>query len=201
MEKSQKEYRIGNDPSRNLVTASNWSRSRRSEVLSEFRKVGERYENSVGRMLVEQMGGEFTCSTASQNMRQHIDIWWTDENGVKHGVDVKMPKKTRRYDTEPDNTRTWVEILNTAGDPGWLDGDEEWIAFVREGGFNEVLFVNRSKLSKFVKDRIKNSKVVEYNTGVSYDLYTRAKWGNNDMCTIVPFSDMEPFVDFRIKFK
>ena len=193
-------YTIGNDPSR-VVTAEGWSQERRTEVLSEFRKVGERYEDSVGRLLVEQNGGTYRKSTSSENMTKHIDIWWKDKEGKLHPIDVKMPKKTRRYDTSPDNTRTWVEILNTAGNPGWIDGEEEWIAFVREGEFKEVLFVNREKFSKFLKKRIESSRVVEYNTGIEYDLYTRAKWGNNDMCTIVPFSDMEPFVDFRIKFK
>ena len=128
-------------------------------------------------------------------------MWWVDDEGNEHGIDVKMPKKTRRSDTEPDNERTWVEILNVSGNPGWIDGEEEWIAFIRSGKYNDVLFVNRKKLSKFVKRKIKNSKIFEYNTGVSYDLYTRKKWGNNDLCTIVPFVDMKPFIDFTLKVK
>lgn len=194
-------YRIGNNPNRNMVTADNWSRDRRSAVLASFRKVGEGYETSVGRILCESMGGTFTTSSFRENTKDHVDIWWTDGDGVRHGIDVKMPKKTRRQDSAPDHTRTWVELLNTNGDPGWLDGSEEMIAFVREGEFNEVLFVDRKGLSDFVKERTRTSRVNEYNSGVEYDLYTRARWGNNDMCTIVPFSDMEPFVRFKVKFQ
>lgn len=193
-------YTIGNDSSR-VVTAEGWSREQRAAVMSQFRRNGEVYENSVGRLLVERLGGSFSNSSFKQNTSDHVDIWWTDKDGVEHGIDVKMPKKTRRHDSEPDNMRTWIEILNTAGQPGWVDGSEQWIAFVREGGFDEVVFVDRKRLSEFVKERTKGSKVFEYNTGNSYDLYTRAKWGNNDMCTIVPFEDMEPFVDFRLKLK
>lgn len=175
--------------------------SERKNILSNFRKIGEGYETSVGRILVEQIGGSFKTSTFKQNTVEHIDILWTDQDGCEHGIDVKMPKKTRRYDSEPDNSRTWIEILNINGGPGWIDGSEEWIAFVRDGNFNDILFANRAKLSSFVKKRIETSRIYEYNTGRNYDLYTRRKWGNDDLCTIVPFEDIEPFVDFKLKFK
>ena len=84
----------------------------RKNILSNFRKIGESYETSVGRMLVEQIGGSFKTSTFKQNTVGHIDILWTDPDGCEHGIDVKMPKNTRRYDSEPDNNRTWIEILN-----------------------------------------------------------------------------------------
>jgi hypothetical protein len=50
------------------------------------------------------------------------------------------------------------------------------------------------------KEKIKNSRINDFNSGISYELYTRKKWGNNDLCTIVPFKDMEPFIEFKLNF-
>jgi hypothetical protein len=178
-----------------------WINEHKNVFFNKFKREADEFECKVGQLLVEQKGGNWNLSKARDDMKKHVDLWWTDKDGVIHGIDVKMPKKTRRTDSEPDNERTWVEILNVGGKPGWIDGEEEFIAFVRSGEYQDVLFVDRAKLSKFVKTKIKKSKTNEYNSGVSYDLYTRKKWGNNDLCTIVPFEDMKPFVVFSLKFE
>lgn len=181
-------------------TVASWTPQRRKEVLSSFQKVGEVYEDAVGRRLVEAKGGKYVKSTLNENTKKHIDIWWTEDNGSRHGIDVKMPKRIRRGDTAPDNTRTWVELVNKAGDRGWLYGDEEWISFVREGEFRDILFVNRKKLAEFVESKVRNARINDFNSGENYDLYSRARWGDHDVMTIVPFDDMMDFVDFKLTF-
>ena len=185
----------------NTNTVKSWTPTRRKSVLSSYQAMGERYEDVVGKLLCTKLGGTFKRSTKNENTRKHIDIWWTDKENKTHSIDVKMPKKTRRSDVEPDNTRTWVELVNKVGNPGWVYGEEKWIAFVREGEFNEVLFTDRAKLAHFVENKVKNSKINTYNSGVAYELYSRAAWGDHDVMTIVPFEDIEPFVDFRLKLE
>jgi hypothetical protein len=176
-----------------------WIKNHKDIFLNEFKKHADVSELKVGQLLIEQKGGTWKKATPTEDMTKHIDLIWIDPNNNPHTIDVKLPKKTRRYDTEPDNERTWIEILNVSGNPGWIDGEEEFIAFVRSGQYNDVLIVNRQKLSTFIKNKIKYSKINEFNSGISYDLYTRKRWGNDDLCTIVPFKDIQPFVEFSLK--
>lgn len=177
-----------------------WIKENKYLFHNKFKKESNQCEIKVGNLLIKQKGGTYTKSKVKDDIKKHVDLWWIDKNGKKIGIDVKMPKKTRRSDVEPDNERTWIEILNVVGKPGWIDGKEDLIAFVRCGDYNDVLFANRKKLSKFIKEKIKNSKINDFNSGISYELYTRKKWGNNDLCTIVPFKDMEPFIEFKLNF-
>lgn len=176
-----------------------WIKEHKDAFFNKYKRDADDSEIKVGQLLTEQKGGTWKKSKLRDDIKKHIDLIWIDNDNNKHTIDVKLPKKTRRTDKEPDNERTWIELLNVSGKPGWIDGEEEYVAFVRSGQYNDVLFVNREKLSKFVKEKTKFSIVNDFNSGKSYDLYTRKKWGNNDLCTIVPFDDIKPFVEFTIE--
>lgn len=81
-------------------------------------------------------------STESQDKFSHTDYFVT-VNGREYSVDIKGKKRFA------DEGLFLVEILNVAGNRGWLLGKADIIAFEVEGG--GFFFVRRDYLFKFLK--------------------------------------------------
>ena len=109
------------------------------------------------------------------------------------GIDVKGVKKNSRNDTEYDDTIHWLELKNVGGEPGWLYGKAEYIAFRT---FTKIVFVKRDKLLSFALERIKDKEVVDYNPKECYVPYSRK--GRADLILKANITDLEELADFCI---
>ena len=81
------------------------------------------------------------------------------------------------------------------GEPGWLYGKAEYIAFITK---KKIIFVKRIKALNFALEKVKG-KVVVYDTPKEcYVPYKRKK--RDDLCLKVLTSDMEELADFFILY-
>jgi hypothetical protein len=89
--------------------------------------------------LMRKLGyGHIVHPTKEQDMFEHWDI---QIEGVKY--DVKSIKKESRHDNTTNEEIIWVEFQNVRGNPGWLYGKADMIAFEVDKGF---LLVPRTSL-------------------------------------------------------
>ena len=65
-----------------------------------------------------------THSEEEEDMKEHWD--WKANNSL---VDVKGARKDARSDSSLNFDITWLEVTNVRGDPGWLKGKADFIAF------------------------------------------------------------------------
>lgn len=96
-------------------------------------------------------------------------------------VDVKAAKRLSRTDASPNFQFIWVELKNVAGDPGWLYGKAEFIAFEFERYW---VFVRREALAEFVEENV----VREPSEFPLYKVKTRP--GRKDEITLVRAEDI-----------
>ena len=104
-------------------------------MISQNRR---KYSSATGRVAevrfiraAEQLGFQVTKGTRKDDMHLHIDYWLAHNGDRTWGVDVKgnnLPEEI------------WCEFKNVAGNPGWMYGGAEIIAFdmPEEGGFSVV---------------------------------------------------------------
>ena len=78
--------------------------------------------------LIKQEGGEVIKSNKKSDIYDHIDlVWIKDFKNIT--FDVKAAKKSQRSDLYPDYNIHWIELKNVKGNPGWLFGKSDYIAF------------------------------------------------------------------------
>lgn len=75
-------------------------------------------------------------------MWNHIDLFYT-KNDKTYSIDVKSMKKSNRKDATPDDQIHWIELQNVRGNPGWIYGKADFIAFEL---MNSWLIISRKKL-------------------------------------------------------
>lgn len=143
----------------------------------------------------ETLGGECYKSSRKEDMFQHIDFWWKSPKKGLIGIDVKGRKKNKRNDKTYDDSMSWIEILNVRGDPGWIYGKAEYIAFRTE---RQILFVKTSVLRKFAEEKIQNKQLVFESPQEFYIPYQRKKYGRKDMMIKVPMDDIIQLSEFTI---
>jgi hypothetical protein len=88
-------------------------------------------------------------STKQEDCNEHFDwILQVSNTLTTIRVDVKSRKKLNRRDENPNDAFVWVEFKNGEGDPGWLYGGADWIAFEQEGCW---LICDREELRKYAE--------------------------------------------------
>ena len=104
-------------------------------MISQNRR---KYSSATGRVAevrfiraAEKLGFQVTKGSRKDDMHLHIDYWLAHSGSSTWGVDVKG-------NNLPDEI--WCEFKNVAGNPGWMYGGAEIIAFdmPEEGGFSVV---------------------------------------------------------------
>ena len=141
---------------------------------------GKASENRF-KSIIESYGKSVVEATRKQNIEDHIDFFIGDSDNYV-SVDVKGPKGKDRTDPNKkvkplSETWTWVEFKNVNGDPGWLYGKANYIAFEVEEGF---LIVKRTDLISFCQEHVDMKTIVENAWEGKYRLYTRKKFKRSD---------------------
>tara|TARA_E500000178_G_scaffold354525_1_gene423808 strand:+ start:87 stop:554 length:468 start_codon:yes stop_codon:yes gene_type:complete len=120
-----------------------------------------------------------------QNRVEHWDV-----KGILNQIspdpllfDVKARKRLSRIDILFQDKFTWIEGTDIKGNPGWLKGKADYIAFEQE---NHWLIVNREILHTFVFERLK-ANGFKQGRGI-YEIYTRRN--ALDKITLVPMEDL-----------
>ena len=114
--------------------------------------------------LIKQEGGEVIKSNKKSDIYDHIDlVWIKDSKNIT--FDVKAAKKSQRSDLYPDYNIHWIELKNVKGNPGWLFGKSDYIAFECKDFW---LCVDRANLISILKNKIDFTSISPNNR----DLYT-----------------------------
>ena len=135
--------------------------------------------------LAERRGYTVIQTSAASNIREHIDfILARDDEPDKTAVDVKARKKVSRYSDEYDDENVWIEFNNVRGNPGWLYGKADKIAFER--AFDFVL-VDRESLKEYCEATV-SPVVVKSTAEAIYKSFQRE--GRKDVISRVPMKDI-----------
>lgn len=127
-------------------------------------------------------------SSREEDMFDHIDYY---VDGVTY--DVKDEKKLNRWDEKASDI-IWVELMNVRGNPGWLRGKADKIAFLSKDRF---LVVDREALLGFVKEEIKDRNI--YTAKQHKKLYRRP--GRLDMVSYFHTDEIRHLVENEIFVK
>lgn len=149
------------------------------------------YSSSTGRVAevrflrsAKSKGFQVLKGTRKEDMIMHID-YWLEMNGKRWGVDVKG-------NNLPDEI--WCEFRNVNGDPGWMYGKSDIIAFdmPEEGGFSVV---SRSELKDYCEEHVRN-EVVQDKSDAYHKKYSR----NNrlDVITKLNLYDLKSLLSYRV---
>jgi len=133
----------------------------------------------------KQLGFQVTKGSRKDDMHLHIDYWLSHGNSSEWGVDVKG-------NNLPDEI--WCEFKNVAGNPGWMYGGAEIIAFdmPEEGGFS---IVDRIELKDFCEANVEDV-IVSHKRDAYMKKYTRKD--RADVITILNLLDIKSLDSYRI---
>lgn len=126
------------------------------------------------------------------------NIEYTDENNGQFDhidfrcslgmtVDVKSIK---------DPETIWIEIKNIKGYDGWLYGDCTHFAFERESFFQ---LVKKFDLINLVDDLVDRECMVDSPKDCMYKMYSRKKFGRDDLLTKIDPQDLYKIPYIKIK--
>lgn len=158
-------------------------------ALTEKRKA---YSGSTGRVAeirfqraAEAKGLEVEKSSKNDDIHLHVDYWLAYDGNGRWGVDVKG-------NNLPDEI--WIEFMNVQGNPGWLYGGAEIIAFdmPEVGGF---VIVNRLDLADYCERTVEDTIVSD-----KRDAYMKKYRRNDrqDLITKLKLLDLNKIKSFRI---
>lgn len=97
--------------------------------------------------LAVSAGYEVARASRELDMLRHVD-YTVRKGGIIQTVDVKARKRIYRRDENYNDKLVWIEIRDVNGNPGWLYGFADKIAFETKSGF---VLVDRKKLIGLVK--------------------------------------------------
>jgi hypothetical protein len=146
-------------------------------------KDGKKSEGQFANDLVSSFGGVVAASTKEEDIKKHIDLYWTPDGGKTCSFDVKGLRKNDRKDHEYSSDNTWIEFLNVHGEPGSLYGEEDYISFETD---SDWLVVNRKNFAEAVKACIVDEKLYLENPNENFKLYRRK--GREDIIMRIPIS-------------
>lgn len=135
--------------------------------------------------LAERRGYTVIKTSPSIDMMKHVDFILTREEGEERfGVDIKARKKASRQDDSYDDEHVWVEFHNVRGDPGWLYGGADKIAFEQADRF---IVVNRVTLKEYCETTVvpffvDNSREAIYKC--------RQRPNRKDVISLIPVADI-----------
>jgi hypothetical protein len=134
--------------------------------------------------LAERRGYNVTKTSSSVDIKDHIDFMLIKDD-EKFGVDVKARKKVSKHISNGyDDENVWVEFHNVRGDPGWLYGKADKIAFEQ---FDKFILVDRESLKDYCE-----TTVVPVFVDNSYDAVYKCKQRTNrkDVISRIPVADI-----------
>lgn len=172
------------------MAAYRYLKKRVEEYRAEYGKV----EDEVMEITKDTFGGEVERATDYEDMNMHVDFWWISPRKGRIGIDVKGIKKNEKK--EEDDSFQWLEFQNVVGNPGWLYGEEEYIAFKT---FKDVIYIKREVLKEYAEKKMGTKRVVDRRPDEYYIPYTRSKWGRKDITMKVPTKDIRELAEKKDK--
>ena len=121
-----------------------------SDKIKDYYIKGLKDENFVMEAVQNTLGGECHKATKEEDMFQHIDFWWNSPKGRKVAIDAKGIKKVKQSDKKYNDKIHWIEMKNVNGNPGWIYGKADYIAFRT---FKNIIFVKRTKLVTYAEEK------------------------------------------------
>jgi len=158
-------------------------------MISQNRR---RYSSATGRVAevrfmraAKQLGFQVVKGSRKDDMHLHIDYWLAHEGSKEWGVDVKG-------NNLPDEI--WCEFKNVAGNPGWMYGGAEIIAFdmPEEGGFSVV---DRVELKDFCEANVED--VYVSHKGDAY-MKKYSRKDRSDVITRLNLLDIKTLDSYRV---
>lgn len=127
-------------------------------------------------------------ATLYENTVMHYDyvVHWLDcPNPRLPFVRVEVKSiKSRRRGLPPDPRVLFIELKDIHGNPGWLYGKADLIAFQQVDGF---LVVPRTLLVKFAESCVRDFRIA-YQSGIHHTLYSRPN--RNDLMMVLDIEDI-----------
>lgn len=143
----------------------------------------------------ERRGYFIERSTKYENINNHIDCWIL-KNHKRVSIDVKARKRLTRNNAKYSDDFIWIEFKNVAGKKGWINGDQDIIAFEV---YNAFILVNRLELLDLLMRTINmDAPFVESPRYALYRLYQRK--GRLDLITKIKKEDLFR-VNHRVWYK
>ncbi len=126
-----------------------------------------------------------TKSSHTEDIHEHIDYWLALNGEKKWGVDVKG-------NNLPDEI--WCEFKNVRGNPGWMYGGSNIIAFdlPEEGGFS---IVNTKELREYCELNVPE-EFVDHKSKAYKKMYSRKD--RDDVITKLKLSDLKSMLSYRV---
>lgn len=157
---------------------------------SDFYQEGLAKEKEFGDLLIKQFGGSWVHADRHDDMYNHIDLIYTKKNQITK-FDIKSMKKVNRKDAEVNDQIHWIELQNVRGNPGWIYGKADYIAFELQ---NSWLIVKRTDIIDWI-----DKKVTDKTIGKSKDFYKYyQRWGRQDIVVKVKTADLRQIVKYEI---
>ena len=153
--------------------------------------MGERITNEAERLFMKVMSRRcrnVSKSTMEEDMFQHFDVV-CDE--IKY--EVKGDKKMSMGDDFFTDVY-WIELVNVNGDPGWVKGKADYIAFKHK---EEFYIIDRAELENLTEKLVKDRTV--YRIKQYCKIYQRV--GRKDQVTYLDFSDIRLLIKEVIKIE
>lgn len=147
-----------------------------------FLSVGQAAEERFAKAITDNLGGYTTPATAEEDINKHIDLFWT-KDGNTVSFDVKGLRRNKRTDLSFDDRITWLEVRNVHGNPGWLYGEETYIAFETR---DQWVVIQPYRLINLLNRKVLSTSVNRTMPDVPYIYYQRS--GRRD---VIVKADME----------
>lgn len=148
--------------------------------IKEFLEEGKKKEQEFAECFLKTMGGTIQHASSKDDMYNHVDLYWNN----KWGFDVKGMKKTRRHDSEYNDTIHYVEMQNVNGNIGWLYGKSHYFAFETKKSW---IIVSKKNLIDFIENIVDYSQILTYTS----DFYKQQRRrGRLDIFTKVKTEDL-----------
>lgn len=123
-------------------------------------------------------------ATRHEDMFQHWDFQVVKQNEKPYTIEVKSMKRARRGDSQVNPNLIYVEFRNVNGQPGWLYGQADIIAFEQP---DEFIIVSRTDLVEVAEHLVIN---VWANRPTPYQLYKR-KDRPDEAVSIIHVNDLK----------
>jgi hypothetical protein len=118
--------------------------------------------------IAEKKNVRIEKSSRHNDMKEHFDYFFHHRTGTKK-VEVKAMKKLGRAGEQQDEW-IWVEFKNVGGNPGWLYGKADLVAFEFKEHF---LFVDRQELADISEKLINRDIIAKKSCDAKYIGYRR----------------------------
>lgn len=166
-----------------------------SSIVYDYYLNGKLDEDFVMDAVKHTLGGDVTRASEEEYMYDHIDFWWDSPKKGRIGIDVKGIKKNSRNDNNTDDSIHWLELTNVNGNPGWLYGKADYIAFRTN---SSIIFCKRQKLLDFILSKTENKEIIHNNPRECYIPYQR--YNREDVIIKALTKDIEEMSDFSIEY-